>query len=136
MILVENSSLLNFSYFTQTNSLWQNFLFIISILYVFLLFYEPSNRSIKKDTNTYSEKYYNLVNSEIFILSIFLIDLLLECIHKLYIKDKSFSKIFFKNIKFLSKIICIIIFIIDASLFYVNYQNNNMFRFGKILRPS
>ena len=126
-----NAKVLRISYFWQTNPFWKNFISLIVIISAISTFFEPKNRfdkSLKRGSKTFN----NLLIIEFFSLTIYLIDWILEIIHRLF--DMNHKIIILKNKKFVSKSIFYFMLWIDALLFYSTYPMYNIIRFSRILR--
>ena len=69
---------------------------------------------------------------EMIIICCFWLEFLMELVHLNNSKDKNFKEKF--SIKFLSKSLILLIFLVDAS-YYHNYKATDSLRIGRYFRP-
>ena len=108
---------------------------IIVWILIFLTFFEPTHSS---DTPflVYSTQYWVLFNIELFVLIIWIIDDLLNLIHKITNPYRIYSKSSLKNCKFISEYFIDLNIVLDFILFWSLYTYGiPYFRYGRILRP-
>jgi hypothetical protein len=121
-------------YHFQTSPAWNSFLSFMSWIYLFLTFFEPtqSSQNLSNDGIT----FYFLFLCELIILLLFVIDDVLEVIHRSKDQERGKSQHFLKNFKFVSKSTVDICLLTDFILFFAFYSKFECyFRFGRILRP-
>ena len=83
-----------------------------------------------------STTYILLLLVEVLFISIFIVDDVIELIHRITDQERKKSQQFFYNLKFLSKYIIDLILIVDFICFYTFYGSAySYFRFGRCLRP-
>jgi hypothetical protein len=110
---LDDSWLFWLAYNVQTSSLWNNFLFILSIVYMYLIAAEPNNRldlGVPLNQTAYA--------LDISILAILSIDIVFEVLHKVS-WNASFSKKY--PFRFWAKVFLVALFIIDSIVFYTKY---------------
>ena len=84
--------------------------------------------------NINSPIFYDLFYAELFILTNFSLDLILDFFHRFFIENKTKYHIYFDNKKFRWKFICLAIVLSDSIVFYNYYPKFNFFRFGRLFR--
>ncbi len=131
---MSKSKFLKFCYYVQTQPITQNFLAVLSWVFLALAVVEPPH----KDSEEYFEHNPNnlaiLVVLESFILFCFLIEMLMEIRHRAYYPHKRFWDKFIRNRKMLCKMIVVTCYLIDMILFYTHLPHLS-FRFSRFLRP-
>ncbi|EGR33043.1 hypothetical protein IMG5_062980 [Ichthyophthirius multifiliis] len=116
-----------FIYYIQINFVWNYILFLLSLAYPLLSFFEPANQY---DIN--NQKIYSYKISEILSLILFLVDITMEIIHNLHNYLQSFNYQFFSNKKLLWRFLFITILIIDFIYYYSKFTS---LRFARYIRP-
>lgn len=117
----------------QTNPAWNSFLNYISWIYLFITIWETTHSSSRHSSKT---TFSVLCSFEAIILFLFIIDDLMEVIHRLNDQERPKTKHFLTNFKFLAKSIVDISLVIDFILFYTFHTKGiDYFRFGRVLRP-
>ncbi|KAL4467991.1 hypothetical protein ABPG72_015861 [Tetrahymena utriculariae] len=118
-----------FIYFWQTSSSWQMFLSTLAFLYPFCSFIEPPNRFVT-DFNDNS----SLLVVETIIQGFIWLDIILEVLHRYYDKDKNIKQQYIKNYKFSTKIIVVLILLLDEIIFHSSFPQLT-YRFSRFIRP-
>ena len=102
---------------------------------MFLTFFEPSH-STSRPFEPGDTKFNVVVSLEALFIFIFIIDDILEIIHRSQDIERSFKGHFLLNMKFIFKIIIELSLVIDFCLFWGIYTLGfSYFRFARILRP-
>ncbi|EAR82678.2 cation channel family transporter (macronuclear) [Tetrahymena thermophila SB210] len=128
-IELHENRLIPFIYFWQTSSSWQMFLSTLAFLYPFCSFIEPPNRFVK-DFNDNSI----LLAVETIIQGFIWLDIILEVFHRYHDKDKNLLQHYFKNFKFSTKIIVVLILLLDEIIFHSSFPQLT-YRFSRFIRP-
>jgi len=123
---IDPSKFFHFCYNVQISSLWNNTLFLLSCIYMYLIVGEPNNHlDLSVQLNS---TIAGLDNS---ILILLVLDLLFELVHK-----NSWNTSFSKKYPFLfwAKVVVISLLIIDNTVFYSLYTTFPLRPF-RVLRP-
>ena len=134
---IDASSLIRGVYEIQTSPEWSYFLTIVTLSFLILTGIEPST----ENDQTFFEwryKYYGLLlGGELTAIVMYIIDVILEVVHRSRDKRKSTMSKFFKNGKFLLRVAFICCFIVDLLVFHIYYNTTKVlsYRLSRFLRP-
>ncbi|KAL4429432.1 hypothetical protein ABPG74_021019 [Tetrahymena malaccensis] len=128
-IELHENKFIPFIYFWQTSSSWQMFLSTLAFLYPFCSFIEPPNRFVT-DFNDNS----SLLAVETIIQGFIWLDIILEVFHRYYDKDKNLKQHYLMNKKFSTKIIVVLILLLDEIIFHCSFPKLT-YRFSRYIRP-
>ena len=129
----EKESCLKSLYFIRSHKFVQDFISIICWLYLYLTFWEPSHQfdtSISKN----SSRFLTLMLVEAFIIMMFTVDYLFKVIFRYQSGKRTRFRAAFCEASFITNTICILAFIIDATVFFAVYPTP-YFRFSRLFRP-
>lgn len=124
-----NFCFINIVYFWQTNNIWQGIMFILTLSYIILTYFEPSN---SRDTEFQLDS--SITSYEYSVISILFVDLIFEITHLLFDYERMMVDKFFKNFKFLLKFLFDMLLLADCFYFYTMFPQSAL-RFARYVRP-
>lgn len=104
-------------------------LFLFSLTYPGLSFFEPANKH-DTDYNLSINVYYY----ETSLVYVFIFDLMIDSIHRFSDYDRSFNEKYLFNFKFLNKFLIILMLYIDYLYFWNSFPKTAL-RFARYFRP-
>lgn len=127
-----SNKLLQFCYFLQINSNWQNFLFILGWIYMLLAVWEPAHSRQDYYYEEHPEYKKATVIIEALIILVYLFELFIEIYHRRFDTSRSFKEKYITNRKMLCKIVIDTFFALEFVIFYsiseVSFRPSRLFR--------